>query len=198
MDILSLTSTKGGVGKSTLAVNLAGAFSSSGRTALTDEDDTMQTAHSWIEAAPEQCGVQLLPSGRPPAADVQYWVIDVEGRPALADMVQLSQRTTVLIPTGANGTELEPTVKLWNHLRDQGADLSRVRAVITKAPPSGSVGQQARDHLKRLGLNVCCTVIRQYAAHQRAQEQRVLVRDVPDLRAGNAWADIVQLSQEVF
>lgn len=197
MQIISLASLKGGVGKSTLAVNLAGALAMRGATVLSDEDPTMETSSDWVTGAEGRIDVQVLGAKAQPPKSSAYWVIDVEGRPALADMVSLTKRSTLLIPTGANGTELEPTVKLWNRLRDQGADLSRARVVVTKVPPTGAVGQAARDHLRSLGLNVCTTVIRQYAAHQRAQEQRVLVRDAQDARSENAWADIVSLAFEV-
>ena len=197
MQIISLASSKGGVGKSTLAVNLAGALAMRGPTVLSDEDATMETSSDWVAGAEGTIAVQVLARGKQPPADAAYWVIDVEGRPSLDDMISLTRRSTLLIPSGANGTELEPTVKLWNRLRDKGADLSRARVVITKVPPTGAVGQAARDHLRSLGLNVCNTVIRQYAAHQRAQEQRTLVRDVQDARTENAWADIVSLAFEV-
>lgn len=195
MQIISLASSKGGVAKSTLAVNLAGALALKGQVALSDEDATMQTSRKWIHGG--KLPVRLLSSGELPPDAFRYWVIDVEGRPSLADMVELSQRSTMLVPSGANGTELEPTIELWERLVAAKAKMANVCVVITKAPPTGAVGQGARDHLRGLGLNVCETVIRAYAAHQRAQEQRVLVRDVQDARPENAWSDILSLALEV-
>lgn len=195
MQIISLASSKGGVAKSTLAVNLAGALSLKGQVALSDEDITMQTSRKWVQGG--DLPIQLLSSGELPPEGYRYWIIDVEGRPSLTDMVELSQRSTMLVPSGANGTELEPTIELWERLVVAKANMASVRIVITKAPPSGAVGQAARDHLRGLGLNVCQTVIRAYAAYQRAQEQRLLVREVTEAKPENAWSDILSLALEV-
>jgi chromosome partitioning protein len=55
--------------------------------------------------------------------------------------------------------------------------------VITKAPPVGTVGQQARDALREAEIPVANSVVRPYVAHQKAAELGVLVKDVPDPRA---------------
>lgn len=195
--VIALTSAKGGAGKSSLAVNLAGALHEDGGAILVDEDRRIRSCLEWAVAGrlafpvveAEQVG--QLPS---PA----FLVVDTEGRPALADMVVLTQEANVvLIPSGPSGLEIRSTLRLWDELADAGADLDRVRVIITKAPPVGTVGQQARDALREAGVTTCDTVVRAYAAHQRAAEIGVLVRDVRDERAGAAWADIKALAREV-
>ena len=195
MKIIALVSQKGGSGKSTLAVNLAGALSLRGKTSLSDEDATVKTAQDWLTGS--SIPVDLVPPDAKPVTDTKYYVLDVEGRPRLEDVVALSKIATVLIPGGPNGGELMPIARMWVALEKAGAEMGNVRVVITKAPPVGNVGQAARDDLRGMGVTVCTTVIRQYAAHQRALEQQLLVRDVVDARAENAWSDVVTLALEV-
>ena len=194
--IVSLTSMKGGVGKSTLAVNLAGALALRGATALMDADAAIQTSGGWVQRG--SIPVTLLEEGAPIPSGTRYLVVDTEGRPDIEDMVQLTQRShVVLIPTAPNSVEVEATARLLGRLRAAGAKMEVVRIVVTKAPPVGNVGQAARDELRAMGMPVCETVIRRYTAHERAHEQAVLVRHTQDSRAENAWSDILSLTVEV-
>ncbi|WP_189090008.1 ParA family protein [Deinococcus ruber] len=194
--IVSLTSMKGGVGKSTLAVNLAGALAMRGPTALMDADAAIQTSGGWI--ARGAIPVTLLEEGAAIPAGTRYLVVDTEGRPEIDDMVELTRQShVVLIPTAPNSVEVEATAKLLRRLEDAGANMKTIRIVVTKAPPVGSVGQAARDELRAMGMPVCETVIRRYTAHERAHEQAVLVRNTQDSRAENAWGDILSLTVEV-
>ncbi|WP_161884242.1 ParA family protein [Deinococcus alpinitundrae] len=194
--ILALTSSKGGVGKSTLAVGLSGVLAMRGPTALMDADVEIGTSRDWALRA--KLPVQVVGEEEGVPQGTRYMVLDTEGRPDLEAMLALTRgASTVLIPTAPNGVELRATLALWHKLNEAGGDMHRVRVIITKAPPVGTVGQQARDDLRARGIQVCETVVRLYAAHQRAYEQGVLVRDVHDARSENAWADLLSLTVEV-
>jgi ATPases involved in chromosome partitioning len=198
--LISITGEKGGVGKSTLAFNLAGALSENARAVLID-DDPIQSCRRWYAAGnfdSERFTVTTRQDLTKTDLQAPYLVVDTEGRPTLNDIADLTRRSdVVLIPTGSNGMDLSITVDLLKRLQAL-TGLERVKVVVTKAPPVGTVGQQARDALRALGLPVAETVIRQYSAHQKAVEQGVLVRDVPDPRASHAWADIQALANEVI
>ena len=98
-------------------------------------------------------------------------------------------------PVRAGHRELIPLVRMWGDLTGGGADPAQLLAVVTKAPPVGSVGQGARDQLRGLGVRVADSVIRRYTAHERALQDGLLVRDVPG--GENAWADVLALAAEV-
>jgi chromosome partitioning protein len=88
--VISLTSFKGGVGKSTLAVNLAGALALNASTTLIDEDP-LQSCYQWarrngrlpmpVVTPRELEGTDLSAS--------RYLLVDTEGRPKLGDLQDL-------------------------------------------------------------------------------------------------------------
>ena len=197
--MISLTSFKGGVGKSTLAVNLAGALALNASTLLVDEDP-IQSCYQWAKQNGSLPMPVLLPEEvqKSDLSTSRYLLVDTEGRPKLEDLSELIRSSTwTLIPCGTSGLEIDGTLRLIDALRNADAKLEKVKVVITKAPPVGTVGQQARDALRGAGIPVANRVVRSYVAHQRAAELGVLVKDVPDPRASQAWADVLELAMEV-
>ena len=191
------------MGKSTLAFNLAGALVEKRRTkvVLVDEDIRVRSCLQWAELAPVPFTV-LAPAdaqagGIGEADYLDYLVVDSEGRPSVDDLLELAANfDRVLIPCGTTRLEIQSTLNLWQQLRAAG-NISTVRVVITKAPPVGRVGQEARDALRESGVTCLDAVVRRYAAHERAAEVGGLVRDVRDDRAREAWADIKAVAVEV-
>ena len=197
--VIALTSFKGGVGKSTLAVNLAGALALNAPATLVDEDP-LRSCYQWARRDRRLPMPVLLPE-EAREADLgasRYLLVDTEGRPRLGDLIELvASSSWTLIPCGTSGLETDGTLRLVSDLRRAKANLSKVKVVVTKAPPVGTVGQQARDALRKAGIPVASSIVRSYVAHQRAAELGVLVRDVPDPRAPQAWADVLELAMEV-
>jgi chromosome partitioning protein len=197
--VISLTSFKGGVGKSTLAVNLAGALALNAPTLLIDEDP-LRSCQQWASQNGRLPMPVLLPEeveGSALSAS-RYLLVDTEGRPKLEDLSELiSSSAWTLIPCGTSGLEIDGTLRLIEALRSADTELEKVKVVITKAPPVGMVGQQARDALREAEIPVANSVVRSYVAHQKAAELGVLVKDVPDPRASQAWADVLELAMEV-
>lgn len=197
--VISLASFKGGVGKSTLAINLAGALALNAPTTLVDEDP-LRSCYEWARRNGRLPMPVLLPEearGGDLGAS-RYLLVDTEGRPRIEELSELiSSSAWTLIPCGTSGLEIDGTLRLVAELRNADADLSKVKVVITKAPPVGTVGQQARDALREADIPVANSVVRSYVAHQKAAELGVLVKDVPDGRAGQAWSDVLELAMEV-
>ena len=194
---IAVTSEKGGVGKSTLAFNLAGALAERGRVVLIDEDTRIQSCLQWATLSPVPFTVVSPEQAGNVAASADFLVIDSEGRPSLSNLVELASSVDVLlIPCGTSRLELQSALSLWRSL-EVGGHTDAVHLVITRALPHAHAGGEARDALRSAGVRVLETVVRRYAAHERAAELGGLVRDVRDPRAVDAWSDILGVAAEV-
>ena len=166
-------------------MNLAWALALNASTLLIDEDP-LRSCHQWASQNGRLPMPVLLPEeveGSALSAS-RYLLVDTEGRPKLEDLSELiSSSAWTLIPCGTSGLEIDGTLRLIEALRSADTQLEKVKVVITKAPPVGTVGQQARDALWEAEIPVANSVVRSYVAHQKAAELGVLVKDVPDPRA---------------
>jgi chromosome partitioning protein len=174
MDITAVVAEKGGVGKSTTALDLAVTATSKGKKAAVLDIDPQATASNWTDRRKAEAPwVVPIPAARLSVAieqaraqGVEFLVIDTPPHSA-SDSVEAARRADlVLLPIEPHVFSLESLPKLIDLLRLAGTPPAF--CVITKAPVQGTDAEQAAQHIKAKGLNVCPHVMRLRAAHRHA------------------------------
>lgn len=97
MTVIVVANPKGGVGKSTLSTNLAGAFAANGEWVALADLDRQQSSHGWLA---------LRPEGLPP---IETWSVDPD---APAKPPKGLERAVIDTPAGLHGVRLAAALEL--------------------------------------------------------------------------------------
>ncbi len=196
--IITVTSFKGGVGKTTTAVHLACYLEQKKGNVLLVDGDPNRSCLGWSE--PGQLPFKVADERAAPKLFRQheYIVIDTAARPERDELEALSQGCDLLVlPTTPDSLSLKALSLTVNTLKRIAN--KHYKVLLTIVPPKPiKDGSEAREMLTKAGLPLFRTGIRRMIAFQRAALQGIPVYQVKDKRASEGWSDYVDVGEEIL
>jgi chromosome partitioning protein len=132
MKIITVANLKGGCGKSTIAVNLAGELARKATATVVIDADGQGTATSWAEAGRLPFRIQSLPLENPRdgarwidrvlSLDAGCLIVDCPPHVGAATEAAVGVSDLVLIPVYSSGADLRATVQALELVRAARAD----------------------------------------------------------------------------
>ena len=195
--LISLASLKGGVGKTTSAIHIAGHLAEQGRGVAVVDRDRTRSATSWSRGGhlPFFVGTQDAAFKR--ADEFDTLVIDSRGGLENEELQEMAEASDfLLLPTNVEYMSLDAMAQTAEALGALGQQSFAV--LFTMARP-GKRLETARSILIELGLPVLQATVRQSEAFKDASEQSVLVKDVKTNKlAKPCWEDYGDVVKEVL
>jgi chromosome partitioning protein len=195
--VAAVVMEKGGVGKTTVALNLAVAANEHGRNAAIIDIDPQATASNWTDrrTADKPWVVPTLTARLPQAIEqakrqgIDFIVIDTPPHSG-SDAAEAARRANiVLVPVEPHLFTLETLPKLADVLKLAGNPPALF--IINKAATQGTEAANAADHIKAQGFAVCPEVLHLRAAHRHATNVgKVASEYEPDSKAAQ---EVLQL-----
>lgn len=153
--IITVANRKGGVGKTTIATNLAVALQNKGKTLLVDADE-QRSAFRWNEYRDNKIDMlavhkNLLDALEQKAQDYDFILIDLAGRDSEVFREALLITDKLVVPTQASLLDLEVLPYINEQIKTAQKDNEDLKAfvVINKAPtnPKSSEIEQAKSFI---------------------------------------------------
>lgn len=162
MPVVAIVNPKGGVGKTTLATNLAGFYASQGRRTMLGDFDRQRSASQWLELRPAAVAAIETWEGdemkRPPKG-VTHVVLDTPAQirdKRLADLVRVADR--ILVPLQPSMFDVLATQQFLETFATEFRDRQTYRETVAIVGMRVDTRTRAADQLARfvtgLGLPV--------------------------------------------
>lgn len=206
--IYLIANTKGGVGKSTIAVNLAAWLSSKGREVLLIDTDKQATAATWASWRREQGAAYgpktvmlrndaVFKEGKALAPSYDDIVIDAGGRDDAGMRYALLLADVLLVPVAKSDFD----TAAWDDMEQivNGALINNpnldVRVVLSRIHTSRKSPEDVTDFLAERNVKVCSTMIPERVAFIHASDKGLGVFELKD--GGAASEAVKALFEEI-
>jgi chromosome partitioning protein len=192
--IISIASYKGGVGKTTTAINIAAVLSRKASILLVDGDPN-ESALAWQARGKLPFPVIVEHQLTENAGNFKHLVLDTPARPTAEELKTICDESDlVIVPSQPDALSLDALIKLANSFRQINA--VNYKVLFTLVPPRSNAGREAKELLTDLKIPFFKTEI-----HRRAVNGRVALKGITnkDLRDGaDAWKEFESVSREIL
>ena len=210
MKILAISNLKGGVGKSTIAQNIAAQFAQNGvKVCIADTDTEQKTSVKWaslrdsslvsipvFSIAPEKVSQEIL------GLKQKYDLVIVDGTPALTELttriIILSDLVIVpILPGGGDIWALENFLERYQEAKvtkeSYGGKVD-IAVIVNRYNERTTLDREVVNAIQDFGVTILATKLANRVSYREATIQGISVHDTKDEKAKQ---EIEELTKEI-